>query len=81
MKYQLEGLNLDSFYGPNTKQLWLYDNTNDVYIDPPAEVLDQLEKKYGNNIEAAQQELLEIANKKPAWLFETNHWYAEEIDI
>lgn len=30
--------------GFNTKQLWVYDEKEDVYIDPPAELLNELDK-------------------------------------
>lgn len=64
--------------GFNTKQLWLYDEEDDVYIDPPAEVLDNLPE----DTDAAQTELARIANKEnPDWLFDEDHRYDGETEI
>lgn len=80
-KYTFENMKLDAMLGPNTNQYWLYDNTNDVFIDPPAEVLNLLDEKYGEgwwiNSYLKQAELLKIAETKPDWLFETDYWYSD----
>ena len=64
--------------GFNTKQLWVYDEENDVYIDPPAEVLDALPEDQ----EEAEKELARIANEEnPDWLLDEDYWYGGETDI
>ena len=66
----------DAVMGFNTKQLWVYDNWEDVYIDPPKEVLDSLPQ----DDEAAERELTRIANEeKPSWLQDFDYWYSGEI--
>lgn len=64
--------------GFNTKQWWIYDNKKDVYIDPPIEVLEQLENLSNDD---AERKLEEIANSKPSadWLFEKDFWYDGDI--
>ncbi len=64
--------------GFNTKQLWLYDEENDVYIDPPAEVLDSLPEDQ----DEAETELARIANEEnPDWLLDEDYWYDGDTDI
>ena len=67
--------------GPNTKQFWLYDNDNDVYIDPPASVLEELEKirykdgeETAESIQAAEDRLVELANEDPDWIHDGNEY-------
>lgn len=64
--------------GFNTKQWWVYDNKKDVFIDPPIEVLEQLENL---NNDDAETKLEEIANSKPSpdWLFDKDYWYDGDI--
>ena len=77
-KYDKKNLKLETLFGCNTKQLWLYDSTNDVYIDPPAEVLDILDKEFGEEwSQEKENELLEMAEDKPDWLFQTEYWYKD----
>ena len=69
--------------GFNTKQLWVYDNVSDTYIDPPKDVLDQIDSKYDwydwDSKEAALDEILET---NPDWLQDTEYTYnAEEVEI
>ena len=69
--------------GFNTKQLWVYDNEKDTYIDPPKDVLDQIDSKYDwddwDSKEAALDEILET---NPDWLQDTQYTYnAEEVEI
>ena len=70
----------DTLLGFNTKQLWVYDNEEDVYIDPPAEVLDSLpEWNLVDGSEEAEAELYRIVNEeKPDWLFDKDYWYDAE---
>jgi hypothetical protein len=64
--------------GFNTKQLWVYDEKEDVYIDPPAEILDELDKL---DFDEAEERLTQIANADPTpdWLFDKDYWYDGEI--
>lgn len=66
--------------GFNTKQWWVYDNKKDLYIDPPIEVLDELEKLDDTD---EQERLLEkLANQEPDWLFDKGYRYkAKKFDI
>ena len=34
--------------GFNSKQVWVYDEEHDTYIDPPKAVLDEIEEKASN---------------------------------
>lgn len=71
----------DAVMGFNTKQLWVYDNWEDVYIDPPKEVLDSLPpySTYSGS-EDAERELARIANEEtPSWLQDISYWYNGEI--
>ena len=66
-----------SLYGPNTHQLWLYDEEKDVYIDPPLHILYELDKM--EDIETAQKRLEEIANNdEPDWLHDGNEYHELE---
>lgn len=64
--------------GFNTKQLWVYDEKEDVYIDPPAELLNELDKL---GFDEAEEQLTQIANAAPTpdWLFDKDYWYDGEI--
>ncbi len=71
--------------GPNTKQWWIYDSEEDVYIDPPLEVLDEVakinenvEKLTADDIEKERDYLESLCNdKQPDWLSETDFWYPD----
>jgi len=70
--------------GPNTKQLWVYDEENDTFIDPPAAVLEALDKEYDwldwEGKEEALQAILD--EDEPDWLFDEEYIYdAEEFEI
>lgn len=71
MRYEL-------LFGFNTKQWWVYDSKQDVYIDIPTKVLDEL-----NNIDFELQEdrLAEIIMCEPNWLNDTEYYYDSDIDI
>ena len=51
-------------FGFNTKQWWVYDEDDDIYIDPPISVLRKI-KTQNNNHEIEQKRLEKIANKSP----------------
>ena len=74
--------------GPNTKQFWLYDEEDDLYIDPPKNVLNELEEirwqggvETAESIEAAEDRLVELANENPDWLHDGNEYDPDEIEI
>ena len=81
----------EALFGPNTKQFWLYDNENDTYIDPPTEVLNEVEElvydengdETADGYDAAESRLEEIANAvpEPDWLHDGNEYDAETTDI
>lgn len=74
---QFYNTRLDVMIGFNTKQPWVYDNIRDVYIDPPAEVLDSLpdwREDSGKTCKA----LLEICKTEPDWLFDRQFWYGDK---
>ena len=63
--------------GSNTNQWWVYDNTHDVYIDPPAEVLDYV-ATFSRDLQ--EQYLESVVKNNPDWLGDKDHWYVD-IDI
>lgn len=80
----------EALMGPNTKQFWLYDNENDTYIDPPANVLKEVNaivykngKATSDSYDEAQTYLEGMANTfpEPDWLHDGNEYNAEENDI
>lgn len=71
-------LNCDVMLGFNTKQWWVYDNTNDVFIDPPTEVLKQV-KEYSDDQDEQEQYLWDLVQKDPDWLYDVDYWYDGEI--
>lgn len=66
--------------GFNTKQIWIYDNKLNIYIDPPTEVLNNI-TDWRDDCDVAINEIEEIANNKPDWLNDTDNWIDEEYDI
>lgn len=75
----------DAMYGPNTKQFWIYDNENDTYIDPPANVLERAnEIAFGNGCTAdtmteAQNYLNALAEQELDWVHDGNEYVDIEI--
>lgn len=64
--------------GFNTKQWWVYDNKCDVYIDPPASVLDSL-PDWRKEPEKSHDEFQKIIDTQPDWLNDKEYWYDGEI--
>ena len=64
--------------GFNTKQWWVYDEKTGMYIDPPVEVLNELDELQQDE---AEERLTQIANADPTpgWLFDKDYWYDGEI--
>ena len=75
-----EDLEISAMIGFNTKQPWIYSDKYDVYIDPPAEVLNNMKHDHHDS-DACCEELEKICESKPDWLYETDHWYDGEIEI
>ena len=69
--------------GPNTKQLWVYDEVKDAYIDPPAKVLDKIDEEYDwNDWDGKERALEEIVEQNPSWLNDEDYTYpADDYDI
>lgn len=80
-------------YGPNSKQWWVYDELKDVYIDPPAVVLDTVrmvnahkagQRRTAEDWDAEREEMykeIEIAVRSDDnWLDEDEYWY-DDIEI
>ena len=67
--------------GFNTKQVWIYDNEHDVYIDPPKCVLDEIEGKT-DSFDEQENILEEIIKTDPDWLQDEAYTYdGETTDI
>ena len=69
--------------GPNSKQLWVYDEVEGMYIDPPAAVLDEIDAAT-DDIDEAERLLLEMVVDEAAkpdggWLMEREYWYDGDI--
>lgn len=71
---------LEVTLGFNTKQFWVYDNTLDVLIDPPTEVLDSL-TDWREDSEKAEKELADIVAKDPDWIYDRHYWYDGQMEI
>lgn len=80
----------EALLGFNTKQFWIYDSVNDTFIDPPTEVLVEIEKiRYKDGIETAESideaeyRLEQIANAdpEPEWLHDGNEYDADTTEI
>ena len=71
-------MNLLPVYGPNTKQWLIYDEDQDIYLDPPSEVLDKLKEDYPNDMEAQENALYKIIEEFPSWLYE---YKVKDIEI
>lgn len=72
--------------GFNTKQLWVYDEEHDTYIDPPKDILDEIDTKTKNSevTDYSEKEALleEVISTNPDWLQDEEYTYnADEYDI
>lgn len=68
----------EAVLGFNTKQWWVYDNECDVYIDPPAKVLDSL-PDWREEPEKSHDEFQKVIDTQPDWLNDKEYWYDGEI--
>lgn len=64
--------------GFNTGQWWVYDDSRDVYIDPPADVLEQVCTLPEEDQEDALDQIIQTC---PTWLQQTCYWVDGEVDI
>ncbi len=78
----------EAVLGPNTKQFWLFDSAEDVYIDPPLNILEaanEIRFKNGtetsDSISEAEFYLEDLANqhKDLPWLHDGNEYKDIEI--
>lgn len=76
-------LKLEVVTGFNTKQLWVYDEANDTYIDPPKEVLDEIDARFDqHDWDGKEAALQEIVDTDPNWLRDAAYTYdAETTEI
>ena len=68
--------NCDPVMGFNSKQWWIYDNENDLFIDPPSAVLAEVDKY--DQEELQEQALADIIDSDPDWLQDSEYWYGED---
>ena len=69
----------DPVLGFNTKQWFIYANDQDVFVDPPITVLEDL-KKYSYP-DGQEDRLYEIIATNPKWLQDKDFWYGGNIEI
>ena len=66
-------------HGPNTKQWWVYNEEEDFYIDPPSEVLKQVEA-FSSDINEQEEYFQNIVDENPSWLYDEDYYY-EDIEL
>lgn len=66
--------------GFNTKQWWVWEDTEGFYIDPPTAVLNSLPDWRENPVEA-EREFKKIVDSNPDWLYDKEYWYDDAVDI
>lgn len=76
----MEFKDLMPVYGPNSKQWYIYNEKNDVYIDPPSKVLEEV-NNFSNDIDEQEEYLETIIASLPDWLYDEEYWYGENNDI
>lgn len=76
---KLNKMDLEMVLDPNSKSWFVYDNTYNIYIDIPSDVLDSIYEKYPNSTDEQQDALDEIVNAHPKWLMDKEYWY-DELD-
>ena len=73
----------EAVLGPNTHQLWIYDNETNEFIDPPADVLDSLDDL---DIDEAEEKLVRLAIEQTeyadgGWPNDGYRYDADSIEI
>ena len=66
----------EAVLGFNTKQWWAYDNEEDVYCDPPTEVLEQI-KAHSSDVNEQEEFFNSILAEEPDWLADEEYKYDE----
>ena len=77
-------------FGPNSKQWWVYDECEDVYIDPPKAVLDRIDNMtaqiltMGSGLDFCDighvllaEDIIAAMEAGGEWLDEKEYWYKE----
>lgn len=68
--------------GFNSKQLWVYNDLADVYIDPPENILDEINSRFERyEWENKEKALMDIIRTSPSWLKDTTYYYSGNMDI
>lgn len=64
--------------GFNTKQVWVYDEEHDSFIDPPASVLDAIDEQVEDSWDFEEKENLlnDILESNPDWLQDSDYSYS-----
>lgn len=64
--------------GFNTKQVWVYDEEHDSFIDPPASVLDVIDEQVEDSWDFEEKENLlnVILESNPDWLQDSDYSYS-----
>ena len=73
---------------PDTNEFILYDDDNDIYINPPDDVLTEINAiRYASGTETeesiakASSRLVEIASEEPDWLYDVSNYIDDDIAI
>ena len=66
----------EAVLGFNTKQWWAYDTEEDVFCDPPTEVLEKIEA-YSDNVDEQEAFFNEILTTEPEWLNDEEFRYSD----
>lgn len=71
--------------GFNSKKWWAYDEKEDEFIDPPKEVLKEINQKGGDwreNPDKAENYFNKLLAKEPSWLNDVNYRFSsDKVDI
>lgn len=73
---------------PDTNEFILYDDDNDIYINPPDDVLTEINAiRYASGTETeesiakASSRLVELAAEEPDWLYDVSNYIDDDIAI
>ena len=72
----------DLIGGFNTKQWWVYSNSDDVYIDPPTEFLEKMPSIEEGLTSEVENLFYKLLRDDHDWLFDEDYRYdADDIEI
>ena len=72
--------NLMPVMGFNSKHWYIYDEENDVYIDPPSAFLKEVEKI--EDVDDQEAFIYKNAiNNMADWLYDVKYWYSGDTEI